>query len=321
MFGPLAKWVAQIDRAERIPELVARAYTTACAGRPGPVVLALPEDMLAAETEAAGRTALPRRAAEPRGRRRRVAAPLLARAERPFLIVGGAGWTPAASDGHPRASSRRTSCRPAPRSGVRTRSTTTRRAMPATSASASIRRSPSACASADLLLAVGRAARRDDDVRVHAARRPAAAADARARASRAPRSSVASTRRSSRSSPAWSSSPPRCATCASSRGGREWTRAARAGLRGVAAALADAGCARPRRRASRTLRERVPDAIVTNGAGNHTVWAHRFWRFHRYPSQLAPTSGAMGYGVPAALAAKASRPSGPSSASPATATS
>src|SRR5581483_4021909 len=52
------------------------------------------------------------------------------------------------------------------------------------------------------------------------------------------------------------------------------------------------------------MRERVPDAIVTNGAGNHTVWIHRFWRFHRFPSQVAPTSGAMGYGVPAAVAAK-----------------
>jgi acetolactate synthase-1/2/3 large subunit len=56
------------------------------------------------------------------------------------------------------------------------------------------------------------------------------------------------------------------------------------------------------------LRERVPDAIVTNGAGNHTVWIHRFWRFHSFPSQLAPTSGAMGYGVPAAVAAKAIAP-------------
>jgi acetolactate synthase-1/2/3 large subunit len=52
------------------------------------------------------------------------------------------------------------------------------------------------------------------------------------------------------------------------------------------------------------LRERVPDAIVTNGAGNFSAWVHRFWRWHDYPSQLAPTSGAMGYGVPAAVAAK-----------------
>src|SRR3989454_11174430 len=50
MFGPLTKWVAQIDRVDRIPEYIARAFATACAGRPGPVVLALPEDMLATET-------------------------------------------------------------------------------------------------------------------------------------------------------------------------------------------------------------------------------------------------------------------------------
>jgi acetolactate synthase-1/2/3 large subunit len=57
------------------------------------------------------------------------------------------------------------------------------------------------------------------------------------------------------------------------------------------------------------LRERLPDdAILTNGAGNFTVWAHRFYEFHRYPTQLAPRSGSMGYGVPAAVAAKAVHP-------------
>ena len=50
------------------------------------------------------------------------------------------------------------------------------------------------------------------------------------------------------------------------------------------------------------------DAIVTNGAGNFSVWAHRFYEFRRYRTQLAPTSGAMGYGVPAAIAAKAVHP-------------
>ena len=57
------------------------------------------------------------------------------------------------------------------------------------------------------------------------------------------------------------------------------------------------------------LRERLPaDAIITNGAGNFSVWAHRFYEFHSYPSQLAPTSGSMGYGVPAAVAAKLVEP-------------
>src|SRR5918912_1815373 len=60
------------------------------------------------------------------------------------------------------------------------------------------------------------------------------------------------------------------------------------------------------------LRARLPaEAIVTCGAGNFTVWAHRFYAFRRYPSQLAPRSGAMGYGFPAALAAKAVHPERP----------
>src|SRR5207302_9093589 len=57
------------------------------------------------------------------------------------------------------------------------------------------------------------------------------------------------------------------------------------------------------------LRERLPaDAIITNGAGNFSVWAHRFYVFRRYGTQLAPCSGAMGYGVPAAVAAKVVHP-------------
>ncbi len=54
-----------------------------------------------------------------------------------------------------------------------------------------------------------------------------------------------------------------------------------------------------------------PEAIVTNGAGNYTLWVHRFWRFARFGAQLAPVSGAMGYGLPAAIAAKLEEPSRP----------
>ena len=60
------------------------------------------------------------------------------------------------------------------------------------------------------------------------------------------------------------------------------------------------------------LRERLPDdAVITNGAGNYTVWAHRFYEFHRYGTQLAPCAGAMGYGIPAAIAAKLLHPERP----------
>jgi acetolactate synthase-1/2/3 large subunit len=61
-----------------------------------------------------------------------------------------------------------------------------------------------------------------------------------------------------------------------------------------------------------TLRDRLPDeAILTNGAGNFSVWAHRYYEFHRYPTQLGPRSGSMGYGVPAAVGAKAVHPDRP----------
>ena len=60
------------------------------------------------------------------------------------------------------------------------------------------------------------------------------------------------------------------------------------------------------------LRERLPaDAILTNGAGNYTVWCHRFYAFRRHATQLAPCSGAMGYGIPAAIAAKVVHPDRP----------
>jgi acetolactate synthase I/II/III large subunit len=60
------------------------------------------------------------------------------------------------------------------------------------------------------------------------------------------------------------------------------------------------------------LRERLPeDAILTNGAGSFSIWAHRFYPFRRYGTQIAPTSGAMGYGVPAAIAAKLRHPRSP----------
>src|SRR5206468_3235792 len=59
----------------------------------------------------------------------------------------------------------------------------------------------------------------------------------------------------------------------------------------------------------RSLRERLPaDAIVANGAGNYTSWVHRFHQYRRFKTQLGPTSGAMGYGVPAAIAAKSVHP-------------
>ena len=92
MYGQMAKWVAQIDRVERIPEYVSHAFHTACAGRPGPVVLALPEDALFAEAAVAD---VPKHHVvrpAPAPRQMDEVRKLLESAQRPFVLLGGGGW-------------------------------------------------------------------------------------------------------------------------------------------------------------------------------------------------------------------------------------
>lgn len=100
MFGSVAKWVAQIDVTERIPEYMARAFRVATSGRPGPVVLALPEDMLTETVSvpdaAPYEPALPAPSSEDIERIRAV----LTQAERPLMLVGGSGWTDEALPRH-----------------------------------------------------------------------------------------------------------------------------------------------------------------------------------------------------------------------------
>ena len=98
MFGPLAKWVAVIDRTDRIPEYVSRAFHIAVAGRPGPVVLALPEDMLSAKAEV--KDAKPYCPAKQMVSYENVSDVIdrLKIAQNPFVIVGGGGWSQEAAD-------------------------------------------------------------------------------------------------------------------------------------------------------------------------------------------------------------------------------
>ena len=281
VFGQMAKWTAQIDRADRIPEYVARAFTTACAGRPGPVVLALPEDMLASETDAAD--ARPFTIVQPHPGREQLdrLRGLLERAERPLAIMGGGRWTARTSDDL-RVFLERNELPAGAAFRRQDALDNDSRAMSATSASASTLRSRSAyappiCSSSS---ARGSASRRPPATRCSSRRR-------RARRSSmsipAPRSSGVSTGPSCRSSRASSSSraavrdAPRRAALARVGSGRA------CGVRGVAAARADAGRARPGRVHRAAPRSALRDAIVTNGAGNFTVWVHRFWRCHAFP--------------------------------------
>src|SRR5436305_1092737 len=92
MYGQMAKWVGQIDRVERIPEYVSHAFHTACAGRPGPVVLALPEDTLFTEAAVADAPKFQQVRPAPSPRDVSELKNLLGKAERPFVLIGGGGW-------------------------------------------------------------------------------------------------------------------------------------------------------------------------------------------------------------------------------------
>src|SRR3982750_3947675 len=92
MYGQMAKWVAQIDRVERIPEYVSHAFHTACAGRPGPVVLALSEDALFAEAAVADAPKYHTVRPAPSPAEMEQLRKLLDGAQRPFVLLGGGGW-------------------------------------------------------------------------------------------------------------------------------------------------------------------------------------------------------------------------------------
>ena len=173
MFGRIAKWVFEIDQPERIPELVARAFATAVAGRPGPVVLALPEDVLSAHDRRPGRRARAR--AWPRRRRpptSRACASCWRAAERPLAIVGGGGWTPRGRGRPRRVPGRRRHSGRRPRSAARTSSTTGCRSTAAISAWASTRRSRSACARPTSCSRSARGCRRPRPAATRTSRRP-----------------------------------------------------------------------------------------------------------------------------------------------------
>jgi len=307
VFGQMAKWVAQIDQVDRIPELVARAFATACSGRPGPVVLALPEDMLATQSDARDALRFNAAQAHPGAEQLERLHALLQRAERPLAIVGGADWTRAASE----AMREFLEANELPAGAAFRRQDALDNDSPSYVGDVGIGINPKLAArvrEADLLLVVGpRLGEMTTSgytllesptpaqtlVHVH----PGAEELGRVYRPELPILSgmgqFARAVRELRVESRW----------------RDWTTGARAEFEEwqrhdpMPGSLDLGDCIAH-------LRERVPDAIVTNGAGNFTVWVHRFWRWHHYGTQLAPTSGAMGYGVPAAVAAKAVLPDG-----------
>jgi acetolactate synthase-1/2/3 large subunit len=310
VFGSIAKWVTEIDDAARIPELLSRAFHVATSGRPGPVVIALPEDMLTDEATVAD--APPYEAVETHPAPGQMAElqKLLWAADRPIAILGGGRWSAAAVQRFARfaerfalpvhCSFRRQMLFPADH--------------PCYAGDLGIGPNPKIVArikGADVILLVGGRlsempsqgytlldipAPKQTLVHVHPdaeelgrVYRPHLAVNATPTAFSAaleavqPPSSVGWVRRTAEAHAdylAWSDPSP----------------VQHPGALQMGQVMAH-------------LRQALPaDTVMCNGAGNFSSWVHRFWPFRAYGTQLAPTSGSMGYGVPAAVAAKRMHP-------------
>jgi acetolactate synthase I/II/III large subunit len=313
MYAPgLAKWVTQIDLAERIPELMNQAFQVATSGRPGPVVVALPEDMLRDRCAAA--SVGPYRAvhAHPGAADLAEMRRLLDAAERPIMLVGGGGWSDAACADIARfatANALPVCCSFRRQDIVDNRLACFVGDLGTGAAPTLVAR----VKAADLVLAVG--ARLGEItsqsytlmglpdpgktlIHVHAAAEELGRVF---RPSLAIQSGMAE----------FAAAAAALGPLAARSRWRGWQQAARAeyedGLQPTK--LADRPPALDLGRIMTWLRERLPDdAIVTSDAGNFSGWPNRFLQYRRPGRQLGPTSGAMGYGVPAAVAAKLVHP-------------
>ena len=310
MFGPgtlgMAKWVGEVQSADRLPEYVSRAFHTALQGRPGPVVLVLPEDMLTQPTSAAVLPrAVPAQAWPAPGALRDLRTMLLA-ARRPLVIAGGSGWDAEAANALQRFAENwqlPVGC------GFRFQDTFDNR-HPSFAGDVGIGINPqlaSRVREADLIIALGvrlgemttggytllQAPRPTQKlVHVHAGPEELGrvyAADLMLQASMACAAKALEALTAPTELP-WS----------------EWTRAAHADYQANHAAppVAPMDLAVVMKTVQRLAPE---DTVYTNGAGNYSGWLHRYVRYHGLQhhgrTQLACTSGAMGYGLPAAVAA------------------
>ena len=309
LFGSTAKWVDEIDDPARIPELVSRAFATAMNGRPGPVVLALPQDMLVERVAVQDAARVEPAEAAPCKTDLDRLATLLAQARAPILILGGSRWTPASCDAMRRCAERW--ALPVVTSFRRMALFDQRH--PNYAGDLGIGTNPKQLArleAADLLLVVGG---RLGDIPsqgytlsnltkpgcriVHVHPEPAElgrvfAADL-AVAATPGGFCEALDALTPPAAPAWAS-----ATAAAHADYISWSEVATPQPGGVNLGTIMVW-----------LRENLqPDAILTSGAGNFAGWIARFYRSRRLAGQLGPQSGSMGYGVPAAVAMQTLNP-------------
>ncbi|MFZ5789316.1 MAG: thiamine pyrophosphate-binding protein [Pseudomonadota bacterium] len=312
MFGPMTKWVAEIDDAKRIPELVSQAFHRAVNGRPGPVVIALPEDMLTDRIAAADagpyRPVRAHPGAEDIARLRA----LLTEAKRPFVILGGGGWNrQAVADirSFAEANDLPLGC------AFRCQDLFDNR-HPNYAGDVGIGINPALARrikECDLLIAIGPRlgemttsgytlvdipVPKQKLVHVHASAEELGRVYQPVLGINAGMPQIAAALKAM--APVVPAKP--------AEGWAAWTKGARADYLAWTKAPRNPGAVQMGEIMA-WLDEHLPeDAILCNGAGNYATWLHRFFRYRGFRTQLAPTNGAMGYGFPAAIAAKATEP-------------
>ncbi len=312
MYGSMTKWVAQIDRADRIPEYLVHAFQVASSGRMGPVVLALPEDMLTSEVAVADAKAHAPVHASPGPAQLESLHSMLAAAQRPLVILGGTGWTAKACDdlrNFIEANRLPVTC------AFRFQDLFDNR-LPNYVGDVGIGINPKLAArvkESDLIIAIGpRLGEMTTSgytllsvpcpvqtlVHVHAGVDELGTVYQADLMIASGMPEIAAALRELRvDSSAWA------AGVIEARSQYEaWQR--------EPPIYANAGQpALNLWQVVQTLERIVPaDTIIANGAGNFATWAHRFWPYAGLRTQLSSTSGAMGYGVPAAVAAAISAP-------------
>jgi len=311
LFGPstkgMAKRVERIDDAARIPEYVARAFATAINGRPGPVVLVLPEDMLTQVVEA---RPLPRveavQAWSDPGALRELRTLLLA-SQRPFVIAGGGGWTPQAAQ----ALQRFAENWKLPVGNAFRFQDTFDNFHPLYAGDVGIGINPKLAErvrQSDLILAIGPrlGEMTTGGYTLLVPPKPAqklvhihASAEELNRVYQADLAIHATMNAAARSLEVLTA-PPTVPWEA-------WSEAAHADYLGNLVPQALPGDIDMPAIVAILQKHLPADAVLTNGAGNFASWVHRYYRHHGlakgFKTQLAPTVGAMGYGVPAGIAA------------------
>ncbi len=309
MFAPLAKWAAEISDTSRIPEYVARAAHTALSGRPGPVVLSLPEDMLSAQIDIANVPVSPVAQAHPGDKDMAAIAEALKNARQPIIIAGGPGWSKQVRDDvtafaeswnlpvtamfrgqdcmdnrHPNYAGH-TGLGIDPALGKRVRE-------------------------ADVILAMGPRLGemttsgytlltppdpKQKLIHVHPGAEELGSvyrADIPVQSSLSTFAARLGVLKPPKSIP-WS----------------DWTKGARTDYEAFSVPQDTPGDVKLAQIISHVSNTLPDDAIISNGAGNYTGFVHRYTQYKGYGSQLANTAGSMGYCLPAAIAGQLAAPS------------